>query len=168
MKTKQTFGRLKILSVNRPFARVRCKCGKVRRVRLAFLKNGHTRSCGCLAREKAKRQIGLNRPAVNPRFKHGGTSDPKLIPLYAVYRGMLRRCYCPNATGFKNWGGRGIKVCRRWRGPDGFEHWLKDMGPRPRGFWLERVNNDGNYTPKNCRWAHPKTQRANQRRMKTS
>jgi hypothetical protein len=150
----------------RRIAKVKCECGKIRRVRFHFMKSGHCKSCGCLRRDRARVQINLNRPKVSPTFKHGGTCDPKLIPLYGVFRRMLSRCYNPNATGYKNWGGRNIKVCRRWRDKDhGFTNWLKDMGPRPQGFWLDRKNNDRKpgYSPANTRWVHPKVQRQNQR-----
>jgi hypothetical protein len=164
------FNRLAILGITtvdgRPLCEVGCDCGKRRKVLLSNLRSHHTKSCGCLRRDKARVQINLNRPAVSATLTHGGTSNPKLIPLYRVYRRMLARCYNPNATGFKNWGGRNIKVCSRWRGPNGFSRWLKFMGPRPQGFWMDRKNNDANYFPANVRWAHPKVQRMNQRRMK--
>jgi hypothetical protein len=145
-------------------AKVKCMCGRIRRVRFHFVRSGHCKSCGCLRGDQARAQINLNRPTVSPTFKHGGTSDPKLIPLYRVYRRMLARCLNPNADGHKNWGGRGIKVAKCWRGPNGFTNWMKSRGPRPKGFWIDRKNNDASYPPRNCRWADSKTQRANQRR----
>ena len=142
--------------------RVRCVCGNKCRVPFHRLRSGHTRSCGCLRRDKARVQINLNRPK-SPRFKHGGTCDPKLIPLYRVYRRMLSRCYNPRATGFHNWGGRGVRVAQCWRGSNGFVRWLRDMGKRPRGYSIHRKNNNGNYWSRNAVWADRKTQRRSQR-----
>src|SRR5882672_1530479 len=150
----------------RRVAQMRCSCGKTIRVRFHFVLSGHTKSCSCWKRDRARKQINLNRPAISASLKHGGTSNPKLIPLYGVYRRMLARCYNPNASGYKHWGGRGIRVSRSWRGSNGFSRWLRDLGPRPEGYWLERVDNDGPYSRVNCRWETPKAQRANQRRRK--
>lgn len=76
---------------------------------------------------------------------------------------MKRRCYAPSAIEFKNYGGRGIKVCDRWR--DSFENFLEDMGPPPSPrHTIDRINSDGNYEPSNCRWADKKTQARNTRR----
>jgi len=77
---------------------------------------------------------------------------------------MHYRCEKPNHVAFEHYGGRGIKVCERWSGPDGFKNFLEDMGPRPsRKLTLDRIDNDGGYHPGNCRWATGKQQRANQR-----
>src|ERR1700722_17696892 len=95
-------------------------------------------------------------------------------PLYEVYRSMLSRCYRPEDPDFKYYGARNIRVSLRWRLPKGkgFQNFVFDMGPRPEGrtsagiaaFWLDRKDNDGDYTPTNCRWADTATQHANRRK----
>lgn len=115
-------------------------------------------------------------------YKYGapGSVDPihyktnrrvKQHPLFETWRAMRKRCYYEKHPEYKNYGGRGIKVCNRWQGKDGFENFLNDMGPRPNGeypsgrpmYTLDRIDVDGDYCPENCRWATQKEQCLNTR-----
>jgi hypothetical protein len=85
-------------------------------------------------------------------------------PLYVVWRSMLARCYDPNFKQRKDYGGRGVKVCPQWR--HDYKQFYADMAPRPEGTLLDRIDNDGDYTPENCRWATHKESQRNRRNTK--
>lgn len=95
----------------------------------------------------------------NPAFRHGHTTG-KFSPTYQSWCSMIQRCTNPNRESWPYYGGRGITVCPRWMS---FDNFLEDMGERPPGLSLDRIDNDGNYEPGNCRWATPEEQHANRR-----
>jgi|SRR5882672_7072953 len=133
----------------------RCLCGNLTITRGSTLMNSHTRSCGCLQRERAGRYI-----------KHGHTSNGRCTPEYVSWAAMHQRCRDSDHPAYKDYGGRGIKICKRWTGKHGFEHFFSDMGKRPSlQLSLDRFpDNDGDYKPGNCRWANPKEQSLNRRK----
>ncbi len=124
----------------------RCKCGTKRVMKSILIRRGISRSCGCLKIDLCKKRI-----------KHGHAQGT-ISPTYWSWQGMKKRCNDPKQAAY---GGRGIKVCARWR--KSFANFLADMGERPEGKTLDRRNNDGNYTPNNCRWATGKQQGSNKR-----
>lgn len=130
-----------------------CDCGTVTEKPYGNIKRGYTLSCGCLTEE-----LGMTRNKV-----HGHWSGDKPTREYNSWQCMKQRCSNPKATDYENYGGRGISVCNRWL--DSFENFLKDMGERPEEMTLDRINPDGNYEPKNCRWADAKTQSKNKREV---
>jgi len=118
-------------------------------VRGTTLRNGMTRSCGCLATELKRERATTH-----------GHATTRTTPTYNSWAQISQRCENKNNAAFNNYGGRGITVCARWRV---FENFLADMGERPLGCSLDRVNNDGNYEPVNCRWATRLEQARNRR-----
>jgi hypothetical protein len=136
----------------------RCDCGEERILQVSCLRNGSTKSCGCL-RNELLLHGHINRGHVkHGHFKHGRTGTRTWVS----WRAMLTRCTNPKRVEYKHYGGRGIAVCERWTGKRGFENFLADMGERPADKSLDRFpNNDGNYEPGNARWATRKEQRAN-------
>lgn len=142
----QVFSRLTVIRWEAQFWVCRCECGNEIRTVANRLQKQLVRSCGCLKREQATRH-GM----------HGSTE-------YVIWHSMLQRCFNPKNTRYANYGGRGITVCDYWR--HNFKAWLKDMGPRPPGTSLDRIDNESHYMPGNCRWATPAEQARNQRRTR--
>lgn len=128
-------------------ALARCQCGTVREVRLDKVGGGKSRSCGCLMRELKQAQM----------TRHGRARTPE----YRAWQDMIQRCTNSNVEHYPHYGGRGIQVCTRWT--DSFEAFFDDMGPRPEGKTLDRIDVNGHYDPANCRWATVSEQNANLR-----
>ena len=126
-----------------------CDCGASVSVNGSCLRLGQTKSCGCLQSDLAK--------AVGDRSKtHGMTGTST----YNVWVSMVQRCHNPNAKDYQRYGGRGIFVCDEWQK---FDNFLSDVGERPEGKSLDRVDNEKGYSPENCRWADAQTQQRNKR-----
>lgn len=154
----QRFGRLLAVENTRKKKRTqviikcKCDCGNIIETYHNHLKNGNTKSCGCLQKE-AIRDIA---------FIHGHARPKKKTPTYITWKAMRNRCYYPKIHNYNSYGGRGIIVCERWK--NSFENFLEDMGERPEGTTLDRINPNGNYEPSNCRWATNEEQSKNKRK----
>lgn len=126
------------------FYRAKCVCGTKRILRETDLKRNHTKSCGCL------------------RADVQSTHGMRYTTEYNSWQAMISRCTRKTHQSYPYYGGRGISICKKW---DSFENFIKDMGKKPtQQHTIDRIDNDKNYTPNNCRWATKKQQAKNKRK----
>ena len=141
------FGRLTVISKEGTRRWLcQCDCGNTTICHGASLKNGNTKSCGCFRREQRSTLNGMSH-----------------TPTYNSWRCMIYRCTNPKDAKWEYYGGRGVSVCDRWLN---YENFLSDMGERPEGKTIDRINPDGNYEPGNCRWLEKQKQNGNRRNSK--
>ena len=155
----EIFGRLTVIGTADPKVKkdgrkahrcsCRCSCGGEVVVWESHLRNGNTKSCGCLAREQGSKWKGT----------HGHRSRAQYSQTYNCWAGMKQRCTNPKVRNFDIYGGRGINVCERWM--NSFDNFLADMGEAPPGMSIDRIRGDRDYEPGNCRWADADTQQRN-------
>lgn len=152
----QRFGRLTVVSRDglksgKPAWECVCDCGTVKSYRASDLRLGQVLSCGCLRNERVREAIEI----------HGHDRRSGASSEYGIWTAMKARCNNPNNPDYQHYGGRGISVCASWQ--QDFRAFLSDMGRRPTGKTLDRIDVNGNYEPGNCRWATWPEQRRNTR-----
>ena len=151
-RTGQRFGMLLLVEITNERKRgaivylCQCDCGVRKKISIKYLRRGDCISCGCYNKIKTT--------------KHGMTRTPT----YVSWQSLIARCIKLNNDQYKYYGGRGITVCERWLDKNnGFINFLSDMGERPQGKTIDRIDNNGNYCPENCKWSDAKTQNRNRK-----
>ena len=152
--TGQRFGRLVVIELDRITSRktywkCKCDCGNEKTIRGDCL--GIVKSCGCLKREQDIKNLGI----LN---NHNLTNHP----VYSIWNAMINRCRNSNNSHYKDYGGRGIKVCEEWKSLENFAKWSEESGFK-KGLSIERIDVNGNYCPENCAWIPFEKQAINKR-----
>lgn len=154
------YGKLVAVSIEKQgkktFIKCICDCGNSHLIFPYMLANNTVKSCGCSRADAIKK---YNQSGKRSR---GNYQDGKSMhPLYGTWRQMIARCENPKLIYYSRYGGRGIEVCDEWHDFWNFVKWSDSIGGRPKGYTLDRIDNDGNYEPSNCRWASLNEQSSN-------
>jgi hypothetical protein len=160
------FGKLTLLRETAPdIFLCKCDCGTKVEFFRSQLANDVKRHCGCLSSRQGDHPVHVGHTRTYKT--RSGKQRMRTSAEFNSWKNMKERCTVKSRIEYENYGGRGIQVCERWKLPkgEGFRNFLTDMGPRPAGMTLDRINPQGHYEPTNCRWADAKVQANNQGRI---